>query len=453
VHAAALAVLAVAALGLAAFAAAAVRERAARAAAISLAGLAATVALAAAIAGAPAGAAVRAVEAGVLLTAGTLAASAAVHRMPAPEPVDLSGATRFDERDHMFARANLAHHPELARRYHEAHPEARETDGRIWALPRLGGPGGRFHDPELSPMADAAFAVLDRTYGPLARRPRGERRQVHPERLLEAVRLLARRYGAADVGVARTEPHHWYSRRGRQAEGWGEPIEPRHPTAIVIVVPMDWHAIRHAPAVPVLLESSRQYVESAKIAHLVAEYLALAGHDATAHVDGHYEVICAALAQAAGLGHVGRMGILMHRRLGPAVRLAVVTTDAELPPTTGDHTHMERFCEICMKCARACPARAIPGGGRPVSRGFAHWSVDQERCYAFWRRIGTDCAVCIRACPFTKPDTAVHRLVRWYVTRNPVAQRIALLADDLFYGRRPRLPAANPPLERVPDGR
>ncbi|MCK5878819.1 MAG: hypothetical protein KAH24_03505, partial [Holophagae bacterium] len=79
----------------------------------------------------------------------------------------------------------------------------------------------------------------------------------------------------------------------------------------------------------------------------------------------------------------------------------------------------------------------------PVSRGFAHWSVDQESCYTFWRKIGTDCAICIRSCPFSKPDTLIHRVVRGYIRRNPVNQRLALLGDDLFYGRKLKIPTRN----------
>lgn len=391
----------------------------------------------------------RAAEWVVVAAAAALAAAVVARWGRLPEPPDTSRARRFDERDHMFARANLAHHPELALRQWERRPQQREVDERLFRMPPLGGPGSRYHDPDVAPVAEAAFSILDRMYAPLARRPAGAGTGGDPERILATLRYLALRYGAVDLGVARTRPYHWYSHAGRQAHRWGEPIEPRHSTALVIVVAMDFAAIQRAPTLPVLLESSRQYVESAKIAHLVAEYLALRGYDATAHVDGNYEVICAPLAQEAGLGHVGRMGIFMHHRFGPCVRLSVVTTDLELPPTRGDHRFMEAFCEICKKCARACPSRSIPEGGPPVSRGFPHWSVGQESCYAFWRKIGTDCAVCIRSCPFTKPDTALHRVVRWAIRRNPLNRRLALWADDLFYGRRPRLASANPTFEEL----
>jgi len=368
---------------------------------------------------------------------------------PASPATDPTGAVRFDERDHMFSRANLRRHPELRRRYHEMRPEKKEFDLGLDALPELGRPGSRFFDPVVSPMADAAFSILERSYPPLADRPVGQGGLDDPELLARGVEMLARRYGAVDIGVARTAPHHWYSHAGRHAEGWGEAIEPDHPTAIVIVVAMDFHTIRMAPSAPVLAESSRQYVEAAKIAHVVAEYLALAGHEARAHVDGRYRVLCAPLAEDAGLGHVGRIGILMHRRYGPCVRLSVVTTTAELPLTRGDHSYMEDFCRICKKCADNCPSRSIPRGDPPVSRGFAHWSVDQESCYAFWRRTGTDCSVCIASCPFTKPDSAIHRLIRAYIRRNPVNRRLALLGDDLFYGRKLRLRPENPGLHEL----
>ncbi|HCR39250.1 MAG TPA: hypothetical protein DIV80_07345, partial [Synergistaceae bacterium] len=47
-----------------------------------------------------------------------------------------------------------------------------------------------------------------------------------------------------------------------------------------------------------------------------------------------------------------------------------------------------------------CPGRAIPGGG-PDERAPVSWVLDAEKCYQAWRRMGTDCGVCISTCPFT----------------------------------------------------
>ena len=62
--------------------------------------------------------------------------------------------------------------------------------------------------------------------------------------------------------------------------------------------------------------------------------------------------------------------------------------------------------------------------------------INQEKCFSFWKTIGADCGICIRVCPYTKPDTLIHRTVRFYISRNPINQRIALFLDDLFYGRK-----------------
>lgn len=376
----------------------------------------------------------------VLLAAWTLVSFVFVR--PAGRGAVLDSIVRFDERDHMFARNNLRKHPELAARYYATHPEAKVVDERIGKRPELGEPGGRYYDPALTPLAAAAFAWLDRSRHLATGEPEASQ-GADCESLTRLLLRTAETYGAADAGVVRLRDHHVYARRGRHAEGWGEPIEREHTHALVVVVAMDHEAISHAPDAPVIVESSRQYVESARIAHVAASLLRGFGYRARAHVDGNYEVLCVPLAADAGLGEIGRMSLFMHRVHGPCVRLAVVTTDAPLRETTRRSTgHVEAFCEICKKCSDNCPSRAVEPGAPKRSRGFVHFSVDQEACYGMWRSFGTDCALCIRVCPFSKPDTPVHRLARFYVSRNGLNRRIALWADDLLYGRKVKLPAA-----------
>ena len=373
----------------------------------------------------------------LILGLGAAAGLVSLVRWFPPRPAESpDGIARYDERDHMFARNNTWKHPETAARYYAEHPDRREADSRIFARPQLGAPGGRWYDPVLTPMAAAAFDLLDRATPLAGGEPAEHRQEVNPADATEALRNLGRLYGAVDVGVTPLRDYHYYSHAGRRIENWGRPVIPRHRFAVVIVVAMDYRRIRQAPRAPVILESSRQYVEAAKIAHVVAGYILGLGYDARPHVDAHYEVACVPVARDAGLGEVGRMSLLMHPVHGPCIRLSVVTTNLELAPTRGEHRYMDSFCRLCRKCADTCPAAAIPSGEAGESRGFRHWFVRQEACYNFWRIAGTDCAVCIRTCPFTKPDTTLHRLVRAYVRRNPINQRLALWADDLFYGRR-----------------
>jgi len=122
---------------------------------------------------------------------------------------------------------------------------------------------------------------------------------------------------------------------------------------------------------------------------------------------------------------------------GPRVRLGVVTTDMPLEPDGPVDLGIEDFCRICMKCADNCPSGAIPRDEMRLDRGVLKWTIDQEKCYRFWRENGTDCAICMNSCPYSKPNTPVHMPVRLLVRRSWLARRLALAADDWLYGRRP----------------
>lgn len=66
-------------------------------------------------------------------------------------------------------------------------------------------------------------------------------------------------------------------------------------------------------------------------------------------------------AFAAGFGHTGRNGLLIHPRYGSRICFATLLTDAPLPlaePVTGEM----RRCLDCGACAAACTGGAIAGG-------------------------------------------------------------------------------------------
>jgi len=362
-----------------------------------------------------------------------------------PRTRNVSGAVLFDERDHMFARNNLKNHPDLADVYYQLHPENRSHDRQIHNKPDFGDPDQVYYDFYTTPCYEAAFAYLHATIPASCEEPAAPPGDVDSRQITRTIRDLVRFYGGCDTGFVQLSPHHFYSHKGRHAANWGEPIDQTHTTAIVIVVPMETRMLKNSPTAAVIQESARKYVEAAKISNIVAGYLRQFGYEARAHNDGNYEVLCVPPAVESGLGELGRMGIFMHKTRGPCVRLAVVTTTLALPDSgPKPDPSMMHFCRICKKCARNCPSGSITFGEEPKSRGFFHWSIDQEKCFSYWKTIGSDCGMCISVCPYTKPDSLAHRLVRFYISRNSVNQQIALFMDDLLYGRRKKIPKHNP---------
>jgi reductive dehalogenase len=269
------------------------------------------------------------------------------------------------------------------------------------------------------------------------------------------VKDLARYWGAHTVGITELKPYHIYTHVGRGSGVYGAPITLEHQTAIAFTVEMDHAMVGTAPASPTCLETARQYANAAQIAIQLGNFLRSQGYEARAHIDGNYRVVAPLVARDAGLGEIGRMGLLMTPTLGPRVRLGVVTTDLPLTldPRTDDLSVLD-FCQVCKKCADTCPVRAIPSGERQEIDGVLRWRINQDICYRYWCVTGTDCARCMALCPYSYARSLPHNMVRWAVRRSGAARRAVLWLDRVFYGSDPApkpapawVPNPPPPVE------
>ncbi len=345
---------------------------------------------------------------------------------------------RLDERVIMFARARLAPGSPEFETYYQVHPEHRPGDDQTRALPGLLSPDSEMADPVAFAAADASFDLCEALHSEVDGEPASRQVVLEPEVWADRLKNLALSNGAVTVGVTRLEPYHIYSNIGRGTGTWGDPVSLDHRWAIAFSVEMDHTAVAYAPAAPAIVESAHQYVESAKIAVQLASTIRRCGWNARAHIDGNYRVIAPLVARDAGLGEIGRMGLLMTPGLGPRVRLGIVTTDVPLvADSPGDDRSVLDFCSICRKCADTCPVGAIPGGERqPIDEGL-RWAIDPDTCFRYWNVIGTDCGRCMSVCPYSHPDNAAHNVVRWAIARSGAARRLMLWMDDLFYGRSP----------------
>ncbi|MBI9048855.1 MAG: 4Fe-4S dicluster domain-containing protein [Anaerolineaceae bacterium] len=351
---------------------------------------------------------------------------------------DAKPGKRVDERDIMFARARLQPGSAAYEDYYQTKPETKIRDDLFRKEPGLLNEKARFYDPILFSTSKGGFflteALRDTVDGAVA----GSKVDTSNMDLSSYMKSLARYMGAIHVGIAKTKPYHYYSHIGRGTGVYGDEIKIEHKYALVFSVEMDYEMIGANPLAPGVVESAREYIEAAKIAVVIAATIREMGYEARAHIDGNYRVIAPLIARDAGLGEIGRMGLLITPNLGPRVRLGVVTTnlplkidDRNLDPSVID------FCNICRKCASGCPTQAISFEARQDIDGALRWKLDSDRCFKYWVQCGTDCGRCMTICPYAHKDNYLHKGIRWGIKKSWLFRRFALNMDDFFYGKKP----------------
>ena len=154
----------------------------------------------------------------------------------------------------------------------------------------------------------------------------------------------------------------------------------------------------------------RAYSQLGNTAVTLANYIRMLGYPARAHILTNYQVIVPPIAADAGVGELGRNGILISGEFGQAMKMAVVTTD--LPMTYDQKTNLgfEKICRNCKICAENCPAGAINHGDKKMIRGVERYPFNAEACFNVWKTTGTDCGVCITSCPFSRKPSLYRKI-------------------------------------------
>jgi len=363
---------------------------------------------------------------------------------------------RIDERDIVFARnRTLRPGSEPYQAYYRMHPECEAFDA---ARRQKGGPlghPGAIDRPKDRPNVAATLSALNmalhlsapEAYHPVAHPEfKGQRVEMSPQEAGRRIKGYALNIGAKLVGITEINPLWIYSNRGEifreNWEDWGKEIEVNHKYAVVFATEMAFELVGTAPHTPTTIASMSNYAEDAVIATQLAAYIANLGYSATANHLRHYDTLLVPLAVDAGLGETGRLGYLMTKDYGPRVRLSAVTTDLPLVADSPVDIGVEDFCRICKKCAHCCPSNSIPLDDPTEVNGTLRWKLNAETCFDYWGKVGTDCNVCMRVCPWSHAGTWPHRLIRALITRNRLSRRLFNLMDDVFYGRKPKPKAA-----------
>ncbi len=264
-----------------------------------------------------------------------------------------------------------------------------------------------------------------------------------PEVNARIVKKAARFLGADLVGISYVHPNLVYSQELDLTTMEHRPVEVPEGCvhAIVMLVAMDYDSCRYSPDAISGASTGLGYSKQAVVANLVAAFIRGLGYRAIP--SGNDTALSIPLAMAAGLGELGRNGLLISRKYGPRVRICKVFTDLPLRHDDYKPFGVTQFCMACKKCAHHCPAQAISHGeptmeGPSLSNfsGVEKWYINPEKCFVFWSKNWMDCNNCVKVCPFNKVEGFFHDIVRYFIRNVPILNPLIVLMDDLLgYGR------------------
>ncbi len=274
----------------------------------------------------------------------------------------------------------------------------------------------------------------------------------------KTVKKAAKFFGASGVGICKLDRRWVYTntRDGRpivfeDVDEWYETDEklviPESHKYVVVMLVEQRKAIyaRYAPTALHISEAMRCYSMMALLSGCLAEFIRGLGYKAISC--GNDTALSIPLAIDAGLGQLGRHDRLITPQFGPLVRICKVFTDMPLKLDKPIDFGVTEFCEVCDKCARACPMGAITfvertfeGPSKSNNPGVLKWYSDPEKCYNGWSETGTNCGICLSVCPFSKGPTQqplwTHDVTRWFIENVPAMNPVwASLDDVLGYGK------------------
>lgn len=261
-----------------------------------------------------------------------------------------------------------------------------------------------------------------------------------PEESARQVKQVARVFGADLVGITAFDERWVYTERFSSVTGTAKPNDlPDGLTSVIVIgQSMDPDLIQTAPSALSGTATGLGYSKDAAVLLGLAQYVKNLGYEAVPSMND--TALAIPLAIQAGLGEYGRHGLLITPEFGPRLRLGKVFTDLPLAHDRPKRIGVTEFCEACDRCADACPSSAIPHGGPvPVAlnrsglKGVNKWSVDGEACFGYWSKINSDCAICVRVCPWTR-DYSRRRHRWWQRLAGSPFRRLALAVDDRLGG-------------------
>ena len=223
------------------------------------------------------------------------------------------------------------------------------------------------------------------------------------------IKAVAKLFGADLVGITQVDERWHYSKRPdlRTMEAVDNDLPEGMTHVIVMGHAMDFDLVETYPSALAGASTGREYSHEAAIAIQLAAYIRNLGYGAVASMNDTALVIPYAIK--AGLGEYGRNQMVLTPEYGPRIRFSKIFTSLPLEIDQPRELGLTSYCKNCTICADACPPKALPHGApevgsdsRSTVKGVKKWSANCEACFGYWAKIKTDCAICMRVCPFNR---------------------------------------------------
>jgi epoxyqueuosine reductase len=357
---------------------------------------------------------------------------------------------RFDQRDDIFNRAwwdeDVMSDDVVAFYSAQQRPDPRKGDGYTqWDFALLNSSWAVARDYAARGMPDGrreGFLDAFETFVPQA----GEKADL-PD-IVETtarVRQVAKFLGADLFGVTAYDDRWVYAHAARvdtPAREEKDNVDMTGMTTVIVLGHhMDHDLVQAYPSALAAAATGREYSHEAAIITSIASFIHGLGYKAVA--SSNDTALSIPYAIKAGMGEYGRNQMIITEEFGPRVRFSKIFTDMPLVHDKPKKFGVEEFCNICNKCADACPPKALPKGppeeGGPNKssiKGITKWTSNAEKCFKYWTKLRADCAICMRCCPWNK-DYSRWSMRLYRKLMGTGLRRFMLWLDDrLGYGGR-----------------
>jgi len=267
-----------------------------------------------------------------------------------------------------------------------------------------------------------------------------------PSYMSQIIKKAAQFFGASRAGICELNKLWVYSHSFHFWTKEHVPLEipEEYKYAVAMIIEMDYDAIETSPTWLTHAACGLGYSRMAFTASSLAQFIRTLGYKAIP--SGNDTALSIPIAIDAGLGELGRNGLLITPEFGPRVRICKVLTNLPLVPDEPIEFGVTEFCNKCGRCAESCPGQAILYGDmidkpRNISNavGQLKWPIDAEKCFKGQFAGDTTCMNCERVCPFNKTSGWLHSTVRWGVKNTPWLDPLFVRMDKLLgYGKQKR---------------